>query len=72
MWNRLWYKRRPPLADVHSSGGSAVSELLEETNVLRSMGEKTPEGSEAKETTPTNESHKEDFDALLKRAVQVK
>ncbi len=49
-----------------------MSELLEETNVLCSMGEKTPEGSKAKETTPTNESHKEDFDALLKRAVQVK
>lgn len=48
-----------------------MSEPVRKPDVMRlDEREGSAQGSKAKQ--PDNESHKEDFDALLKRAVQVK
>jgi hypothetical protein len=67
----LWYVRRPSLTDVHSSGGLNMSELERKPDVIR-LNEREGSAQDSKANQPDNESHKEDFDELLKRAVQVK
>lgn len=48
-----------------------MSELQRETGVIR-LNEREGSAPDSKAKQPDNESHKEDFDELLKRAVQVK
>ena len=48
-----------------------MRELQRETDVTR-LGEREGSAQDSKAKQPDTESHKEDFDELLKRAVQVK
>ena len=68
---RLWYKRRPSFTGAVHLGGCGMGEPVRRPDVLMS-GEREGSAQDSKAVEPTNESHKEDFDALLKRAVQVK
>lgn len=48
-----------------------MSELERKPDVIR-LDEREGSAQDSKAKQPDNESHKEDFDELLKRAVQVK